>query len=144
MDREFRKNLFALQDTARRNSVLVTRAAQFVIGDRRDRYAAEALERVRGHVALPGRVAELASVSDAEATWMIRAAAAGLRGLDDFMRVAGVVQQSVVCFPREDCRPQLDTLGEFGWSLIRRYLFLDEIATPRRGDADRVSEMGGQ
>ncbi|KAK8764626.1 hypothetical protein V5799_032766 [Amblyomma americanum] len=63
MDREFRKDLFALQDMARQNSALVTRAAQFVIGERRDRYAAEALERVRGHVALPGRVAELASCS---------------------------------------------------------------------------------
>ncbi|KAK8758969.1 hypothetical protein V5799_003399 [Amblyomma americanum] len=163
MNREFLKDLFALQDTTRRNSTLVIRAAQFVSGGRRDRhsgnggralcgtnaynnrrYGAEALDRVRGHVALPGRVAELASVSEAEATCMIRAAAAGLRGLHDFMRLAGVVQEHVVCFAREDCRPQLDTLGEYGWSLIRRYLFLDEIATPHRGDGERLSAMGGK
>ncbi|KAK8770970.1 hypothetical protein V5799_025785, partial [Amblyomma americanum] len=37
MNREFRKDLFALQDTTRRNSALVIRAAQFVSGGRHDR-----------------------------------------------------------------------------------------------------------
>lgn len=108
------------------------------------RYGIQALDRVGCHVALPERVAELASVNEAEAASMIQGAVAGLRSLHDFMRLAGVVQKSVVCLPREDSRPQLDSLDEYSWSLVRRYLFLDDIGTPRRGDAKRLNAVDAQ
>ncbi|KAH7949217.1 hypothetical protein HPB49_006395 [Dermacentor silvarum] len=119
---------FTVRDTARRNSCLVALAAEFVSGHRRDRYCAGALERVYGHAALPGQVAQLSSVGEADATAMVREALKSIQGIHDFMRLAGVVRDRVQCRPgAESGSAQLDSLDDNCWRCVRRYLRLDDV-----------------
>lgn len=124
---DLEKQWFLVRDTARRNSGLVTLSAEFVSGLRCDRYGAEALERVSRHKTLPERVSQLASVSEDDAVVLIRRALRSFEGLHAFMRLAGVVAERVECHRREDGAPQLDTLGEECWRVIRQFLLLEDI-----------------
>lgn len=119
---------FTVRDTVRRNSCLVALAAEFVSGLRCDRYCAGALERMHDHVALPERVAQLSSVSEADASALIRGALRSIQGIHDFMRLAGVVKDRVQCVPgTAEYRPQLDSLDDNCWRHVRRYLLLDHV-----------------
>ncbi|KAH6942646.1 hypothetical protein HPB50_008810 [Hyalomma asiaticum] len=118
---------FTVRDTVRRNSGLVSMAAEFVSGHRCDRYCAGALERVYNHVALPERVAQLSSVSEADASAMVRDALGSIQGMHDFMRLAGVVKHRVQCVPSVERRSQLDVLDDDSWRRVRRYLWLDDV-----------------
>lgn len=118
---------YGVLEVTRRNSDLLTRAAAFVNGDRQDRCAACALDRVVRHTALPEEVAKQASVSEADASAMVRRAFGRLQDLDEFMRLSGVVRERVVCHPRDDGRVQLDGLNHYCWAAVRRYLFIGDI-----------------
>ncbi|XP_070379819.1 uncharacterized protein [Dermacentor albipictus] len=89
--------------------------------------AACALDRVVHHTALPEEVAKLASVSEADASAMVLRAFARLQGLDDYMLLAGVVRERVVCYPRDDESVQLDGLNDYCWAAVRRYLFIGDV-----------------
>ncbi|KAH6927744.1 hypothetical protein HPB50_007715 [Hyalomma asiaticum] len=89
-----------------------------------------ALERVYSHAGLLEELAEELSLSVGQATSMVRQGLRPIEGLHDFMRLAGVVRDRVVCEPRHDGRPQLDTINEYCWRLVRRYLVLDDVREP--------------
>lgn len=118
---------FAVRDTSRRNSGFVARAAQFLNHARCDRPCAAALDRVSRHTALVAELAEVLSIGDDEAARMVRRRFRSIEGLDDFMRLTGVVKQRVTCQPREHGRTQLDDLNSECWSHVRRYLLLDDV-----------------
>ncbi|XP_077522523.1 uncharacterized protein LOC144133354 [Amblyomma americanum] len=120
-------DLFVIHDTARRNADAVAWASDFVVGAVYDRYSACALERVARHPALQDELAEQLSVSRAEATDLVRRGLRRTQSMDDFMRLAGVVRERVKCHAFEDGRAQLDSLNEYCWIAIRRYLDLNDI-----------------
>lgn len=96
------------------------------------RYRARALEAISGHPVLVEEVATLASVSVQAAAARVQQGLRSFESMHDFMRLAGVVQERVVCHPREDGRTQIDGLNEYSWAGVRRYLKLEDIRE-RRG-----------
>ncbi|KAL3251225.1 hypothetical protein MRX96_055212 [Rhipicephalus microplus] len=91
------------------------------------RHCARALERVWCHPGLLEEFAEQLSLSVTDASAVIRRGLRSTEGLNDFMRLAHVVRDCVVCNPCEDGHPQLDTINEDCWRLIRSYLLLDDV-----------------
>ncbi|KAH9379737.1 hypothetical protein HPB48_019881 [Haemaphysalis longicornis] len=126
-DPHTRKEWFLVLDTARRNSSIVLRAAQFVTGLRSDRGGAEAVEDVFLYPELLEGLAEELSLPTIEAAALVRRGLQCLQSLDDFMRLAGVVKERVVCHRRDDGCLQLTDLGPDCWAVIRRYLLLCDI-----------------
>lgn len=127
---EASKAMFAIWDAARRNSDLVQRAVQFAMGTRCDRYCAQALQRMASHPAVFEQVALATKVTEDEAAATVRRVLGSLKGLDQFMRLAGVVREHVECHPCPDGRTQLHDLNEHCWALVSQYLFLDQIKDP--------------
>ncbi|KAL3207939.1 hypothetical protein MRX96_039363 [Rhipicephalus microplus] len=97
------------QDMVRRNCGIVDRATRFVMKDRRP-CCARAFEIV-GEEPVLAYVARRRLNEDAMAEILV--AQKFLRDLDvhTFMRLAGVVQERVVCHASEDSRRQLDRLA---------------------------------
>lgn len=126
------RDWFAIQDVVGRNCRMVARAAQYVTGAVCDRYRARALEAISGHPVLVEEVATLASVSVQAAAARVQQGLRSFESMHDFMRLAGVVQERVVCHPRKDGRTQIDGLNEYSWAGVRRYLKLEDIRE-RRG-----------
>lgn len=127
---EASKAMFAVWDVGRRNSDLVERAVQFATGTRRDRYCAQALQRMSGHPALLEQIASAEKISEDEAAATACRMLGSLKGLHQFMRVAGIVKDRVECLPCPDQRTQLHDLNDHCWSLISQYVFLDQIVDP--------------
>lgn len=123
------EKVFAICETARRNSgLLVAAAAAFSKTTHLDRYSTGALERLyKNHAVLLKDLAELADVSAAEIRNLARRHLNTTASLDDYMRITGVVKERVVCRPRDDGSMQLDDLHEDCWALVRRYLLLDDV-----------------
>ncbi|KAH7950490.1 hypothetical protein HPB49_024567 [Dermacentor silvarum] len=119
---------FAVQDTARRNSAFVARAAQFLNHGRCDRHCAAGLDRVSRHPALLAELAQVLSIGQVEAADMVQRRFRSIEGLHEFMRLAGVVKGRVTCLPRENGRAQLDDLNDYCWAHVRRYLELDDVS----------------
>ncbi|XP_050043150.3 uncharacterized protein [Dermacentor andersoni] len=127
VDREAAKHFFTVCDVARRNSGLVALAAQFVTGARPGSICAQALERVSNHPALLEVLSESTSMSTEEAAATIRSRLRSIEGLQQFMRLAGVVKERVTCNARDDGRMHLADLNEHCWSHVRRYLKLHDV-----------------
>ncbi|KAL3246248.1 hypothetical protein MRX96_057793 [Rhipicephalus microplus] len=87
-----------------------------------------------GHPALPELLSELTSVSTAEVAAMVQSCLRSIEGMQEFMRLAGVVNEGVACSAREDGCMQLADLNEYCWSHIRRYikLYTSSMTTSRR------------
>ncbi|XP_037522663.1 uncharacterized protein LOC119399861 [Rhipicephalus sanguineus] len=117
----------AWYNTAWRNSGIVARAARFVKCTMCDRRCAGALETVSRHPALMEELAEVLSLSDAELASLVRTRLREIQNVHDFMRLAGVVKDTVTCQPREDGRKQLHDLNEYCWGHVRRYLLFDDV-----------------
>ncbi|KAH7970735.1 hypothetical protein HPB49_014914 [Dermacentor silvarum] len=130
LDTESAQDGFKVRDTARRNCGLVTRAVQFARGRALDRHCAIALELVWRHASLLEELAEQLSVSVDEASATVRRGLRSMEGLHDFMRIARVVRDAVVCDPSSDGGPRLDTLNDDCWRLVRRYLMLGDVREP--------------
>ncbi|KAH7970636.1 hypothetical protein HPB49_012783 [Dermacentor silvarum] len=128
---------FKVRDMARRNCGLVTRAAQFARRRALDRHCAIALERVWRHAALVEELAEQLSVSVEEASATVRRGLRSMEGLHDFMRLARVVRDGVVCDPSRDGGPRLDALNDDCWRLVRRYLMLGDVREPAEPASSR-------
>ncbi|KAK8766703.1 hypothetical protein V5799_006521 [Amblyomma americanum] len=121
---------FHVADVVRRNAMLVARAARFVTGASKERYCAEAFEPVAKSSALVDMVRRLGSLpNDSDAESMVRETWRGLEEMNDFMRAAGVVRNSVVCWKRGDRRLQLDDLNSDCLRLIRQFLTLADVAS---------------
>lgn len=134
-DREVRQSgvdeeWFAILNTTRRNSDVVARATRCVTGTVVDRYSAEALELAVEYPSLLQEIAQVLSVSDAEAAALARTTVRSILSLDGFMRVVGVVKDRVTCYSREDGHTQLDDLNEGCWSSVRRYLKVEDVRDP--------------
>ncbi|KAL1447929.1 hypothetical protein MTO96_044183 [Rhipicephalus appendiculatus] len=113
-------------EVARRNSSLVTRAACFVMGNRTN-YCARAIEFVSGHAGLAELVQKKASVDETQAKDMVRRALASITSLNEYMKVAGVVKDSVECIVQQTGQVQLDQLNEYCWRHIRLYIKVADI-----------------
>ncbi|XP_077491942.1 uncharacterized protein LOC144102585 [Amblyomma americanum] len=146
MDQRFQgvaSHWFTVQDTVRRNSNLVSRAAIFLNGTLNTgsfcvavilghhsnscRYYAQGLERVAGHPVLLEELADKLAVSETEAAEIAKK---GLRRIEDlhaFMQIAGVVRERVVCHPSKDGSKQLDSLHEYCWRKVRSYLMIEDV-----------------
>lgn len=72
-------------------------------------------------------VAELTSVSVEEAAAKVKEGLRSFESMDDFMRLAGVVNKRVACHSREDGRTQIDALNADCWAVVRQYLKLGDI-----------------
>ncbi|XP_075533740.1 uncharacterized protein LOC142566745 isoform X1 [Dermacentor variabilis] len=127
LDTEAARNYYNVCGTVRRNCGLVTRAAQFARGRTLDRHCAQALERVWRHGGLLEELAEQLSLSVDDTSAIVRRGLRDMEGLHDFMRLARVVRDCVECNPCQDSGPQLDSLNEDCWRLIRRYLRMDDV-----------------
>ncbi|XP_077537684.1 uncharacterized protein LOC144149853 isoform X4 [Haemaphysalis longicornis] len=124
---KFKRDWFKVWDTTRRNCGLLTNAADFARGARHDRRCGLALERMHSHPELVEEVARLEEVDEAEAASMVRGGLRSMEGLHEFMRLAGVVREQVLCHEREDGRTQLNALNEYCWKEVRRYLKLWDV-----------------
>lgn len=125
--REAVQDWFTIWDTVRRNSGLVARAARFVSSAPCDRYCARALERVYNHPALVEKIAELASVSETEASSMARRSLAATQPMLAFMRLTGVVRTELVFGELGTRGLHLGILNEDCWQHVRSFLHLDDV-----------------
>ncbi|KAL1421557.1 hypothetical protein MTO96_022996 [Rhipicephalus appendiculatus] len=116
-----------VQETTRRNSGVVARAARLLKASPLDRYVSGALQRIMPHPALLTEVAELVKMDESELVNLIRDRLRVLETLDGFMKLAGVVKERVVCHASGDGCVQLDALNEDCWRHVRRYLFIDDV-----------------
>ncbi|KAL1466738.1 hypothetical protein MTO96_026445 [Rhipicephalus appendiculatus] len=113
------------QDIVRRNRGIADRATRFVMEDLSP-CCARAFEIVSEEPVLfyivRRRLGE-------DATAKIRKAQQFICGLDlhTYMRLAGVVQERVVCNVREDGGRQLDRLYYDSWLYVRRFLRLNDV-----------------
>ncbi|KAK8788440.1 hypothetical protein V5799_021784 [Amblyomma americanum] len=120
----------AVKQVTIRNSGLVIRAAQFVMGDESS-YCARALEFVSGHPRLEEMLQHRSAASCDEVKEMIRGALCRIAGMNEFMRAAGVIKERVECFVGRDRETQLDELNEYCWMHVRIYLKVaDVLETP--------------
>lgn len=118
---------FKVMDATRHNQGLMTCAADFARGARRDRRCALALDRMQDHPELVEQVAQLEKVAQARAATMVQQGLRRIEGLHEFMRLAGVVRERVSCHASRDGRLQLDALNDHCWRAIRRYLRVHDI-----------------
>ncbi|KAL3193582.1 hypothetical protein MRX96_016932 [Rhipicephalus microplus] len=121
------QRLTIVLDVARRNCGYVARAARFLHCKRCDTPCAAALDRVRRHAALVAELSKVLSISVADAKVAVSRRFRSIKGMHEFMRLAGVVKTHVTCQPRDDGCTQLDALDEQCWALLRRYLQLDDV-----------------
>ncbi|KAG0423940.1 hypothetical protein HPB47_000300 [Ixodes persulcatus] len=118
----FEPHMYQVQDIVRRNVTMLHRAADFAVG-RYTKRCAEAFERMRCHESLVGKVQELDRGTERDAVAKIGVAA---RYLDvNFMAVAGVVREAVVCDGKAGL--QLDGIGLDNWLKVRSYLKVSDI-----------------
>lgn len=120
--------LVVVRNVTRRNASLVASAARFVMGDH-DPYNARAVELVWGHERVLSIVQENAGVDAAEGAAMVKRAL-GLRcltGLDEYMKLTGVVKRRVECFGRRSDAMQLDELSYDCWIHIRGFLTVADV-----------------
>ncbi|KAH9378560.1 hypothetical protein HPB48_016039 [Haemaphysalis longicornis] len=96
------------------------------------RYGAEALEVVHSYPGLIKGLSEELCVPMSAAVEMVKRALWGIEGLDDFLGLAGVVRERVVCRQRDDRRLQLANLGCDCWNAVRRHLLISDIVDDSR------------
>ncbi|CAN8001563.1 unnamed protein product, partial [Ixodes hexagonus] len=116
--------MFEIMDVLRRNFSLLERAVRFVMG-KHDKRCGEAFEQVSQSVALSERVQQLAGESESDAEERIRTSRRYLN--TNFLAVAGVVNDSVVCEGGSEGQTQLDQIGLDNWLRVRSYLDLTDI-----------------
>ncbi|KAL1475830.1 hypothetical protein MTO96_036989 [Rhipicephalus appendiculatus] len=120
--------LFTIRQTTQRNCGLLERAAAFNQAARLDWHTAAAFEKVARSPALIRELAEEEGIPTAEVARMLRSRLRSVEGLHDFMRLTGVVKESVKCAPPvEGCGMQLPDLNDDCWRLVRRYLSFDDV-----------------
>ncbi|CAN8002902.1 unnamed protein product [Ixodes hexagonus] len=105
-----------------RNSSMLHRAVQFVMGSRGRRFA-EAFERIFDLPSLVRAVQKTANEPEEHAKEMVKSSK---RYLDcNFLAAVGIVKDTVICEPNG--RVQLDCVGLDNWLQIRQYLKAADI-----------------
>lgn len=107
-----------------RNSSLVVRAADFVLGSRL-KFCASAFELVSWHPLVQERVQEIASLSASEARRKVHDAEVRLRA--GFWELSGVVDEELRCYNSEDSKLQIDELDYDAWLEVRKFLSVADI-----------------
>ncbi|KAH7931521.1 hypothetical protein HPB51_029826 [Rhipicephalus microplus] len=123
--------LFRIRETMRRNCGLLERSAAYHYPGHLDRCTATALEKVSRNPALVRELANRWDIPAWQSAKMIRSRLRNVEGLDDFMRLTGVVKEHVTCAPPvEDGGMQLQDLGNDCWRRVRRYLSFNDVRCP--------------
>ncbi|KAH6942187.1 hypothetical protein HPB50_001756 [Hyalomma asiaticum] len=118
-----------VQNLVQRNSSLVHRGTRFVLGDH-DPYCASAVELVSQHPKVIDDVRREANLSaEGDAVDMIADALRlpCLTNMHEYMKLAGVVRERVVCGVRPDGRMQFDQIYDDCWLRIRHFLRVADI-----------------
>ncbi|KAH7932866.1 hypothetical protein HPB49_003958 [Dermacentor silvarum] len=115
-----------IQNVVDRNLSLAKRAADFVAGYR-SKDTAEALERMFSSPLLMEELCARRSMQKQEALDKIAASLTSMADLTEFMRLAGVLRDEIVCLDSVDGSPQLDNLNEYCLRHIRKYLKMSDI-----------------
>ncbi|KAK8769462.1 hypothetical protein V5799_014075 [Amblyomma americanum] len=123
---EMMNERLAIQDIVHRNWVLPKRAAAYVTGTSA-KYTADAFQKVSESSALIEELRRVASIEEARAKQLVAESALRLANFTEFMRLAGVVFDSVECNPSEDGKVQLDDLPELCLRRIRKFLRLSDV-----------------
>ncbi|KAL1423719.1 hypothetical protein MTO96_020786 [Rhipicephalus appendiculatus] len=123
---ELGSDWFTVAGVVQRNNSLATRASHFVMGTEH-KYCAVAFELVHFTPGLVAKVKRLASVDENEAELRIKRSLRSISELDVFMRISGVVKNSVTCQTRDDGQVQLVNLNRECWLHIRQYIRMDDI-----------------
>lgn len=116
--------MFRVRNVLRRNFSLLQLAAHFVMGTH-DRRCGEAFEQVSRSAALSDEVQRLASESEVNTKQRIQTSRTYLDV--NFLAVAGVVKDSLVCEGGSKGQTQLDQIGLDNWLRVRSYLMLADI-----------------
>nr|XP_054934454.1 uncharacterized protein LOC129388342 [Dermacentor andersoni] len=113
----------------RRNASALSVASQFVLGQQDALDGADAFELMHDHPRLLEMVMEGADVTKTEAKEKISSALLRVRHctLDEFMRIAGVVKESVECLLHPDAKLQLADINHNCWLHIRRFLKIRDV-----------------
>ncbi|XP_075735020.1 uncharacterized protein LOC119162424 isoform X1 [Rhipicephalus microplus] len=128
MDAETTCCWFKVREVSRRNSGLVKRAGAAIQSPTLDWYAANALEKVSRRPVLLRELAEKEGRAVDEVAKMLRSRLVSVDGMNDFMRLTGVVKKAVTCAPPVDgCNFQIQDLNVDCWRLVRRYLSFDDV-----------------
>ncbi|KAH8030902.1 hypothetical protein HPB51_012242 [Rhipicephalus microplus] len=125
----FAEDWLTVQEATQRNWSLVARAGRLE-ASLYDRYVTLAVERVSVYPALLDEIAEQLKTDKAEVARSVRDRLRRTKTLNAFMRITGVVRESVVCHPSEGGGTQLVDLNEDCWRQIRQYLFLRDVKHP--------------
>ncbi|KAK8769460.1 hypothetical protein V5799_014073, partial [Amblyomma americanum] len=123
---EMMKERLAIQDIVHRNRALTKRAASYVTGTSA-KYTADAFEKVSESSALIEELQSVASIEEARANELVAESTLRLADFTEFMRLAGVVFDSVECNPSEDGKVQLADLPELCLRRIRKFLRLSDV-----------------
>ncbi|KAL1445596.1 hypothetical protein MTO96_044927 [Rhipicephalus appendiculatus] len=92
------------------------------------RYTATALEKVSRNPGLLRELAKKEGIATGQVASTLRSRLSSVEGLNDFMRLTGVVKESVTCAPPVvGCGMQLQDMGNDCWRLVRRYLSFDDV-----------------
>ncbi|KAL3203549.1 hypothetical protein MRX96_011919 [Rhipicephalus microplus] len=128
MNAEARRCWFTVREVTRKNSGLVKRAGAVITSGTLDWYTTNALEKVSRRPALVKELAEKEGIAVDEVARMLRSRLVSVDGMQDFMKLTGVVKTRVTCTPAaEDCGFQLEYLNDDCWRLVRRYLSFDDV-----------------
>lgn len=136
---EFPHAMFKIQDRMRLNSSFQLRAVKFVMGDHQ-KSSAIAFEQLSHCDVLVGKLRYLTHESECEARKRIAEAKRHLAV--NFMAVAGIVKEEVVCAMQSDGQTQLDQIGLDNWLRIQSYLKVSDILDAPVGDMEVVSPSG--
>ncbi|XP_077494017.1 uncharacterized protein LOC144104730 [Amblyomma americanum] len=123
---EMVKERLDIQGIVHRNRALPKRAAAYVTGTSA-KYTADAFEKVSESPALIEELQSVASIEEAGAKQLIAKSTLRLADFTEFMRLAGVVFDSVECNPSEDGKKQLDDLPEPCLRHIRKFVRLSDV-----------------
>ncbi|KAL1462019.1 hypothetical protein MTO96_043269, partial [Rhipicephalus appendiculatus] len=124
--------LFIIRETTQRNCDILERAAAFIQTAPLDWHTANAFEKIARSPALIRELAKKEGIASGEVARMLRSHLRSVEGLHDFMRLTGVVRESVKCAPTvEGCGMRLPDLSDDCWRLVRRYLSFDDVKATR-------------
>lgn len=115
-----------IQNVLDRNLSWATRAADFVVGYA-NKDTAEALERMYSCPLLVEELCARQSIKKQQALDKIATKVRSMANLKEFMRLAGVVRDEIVCLDSVDGTMQLDDLNEYCLRYIRKYLKISDI-----------------
>ncbi|KAH7950300.1 hypothetical protein HPB49_022118 [Dermacentor silvarum] len=124
-----------IMEATRKNASAVSAAARFVLGEEDGIEGARSIELMHNHPRLLEMVRESADVTKADAKKIISSALLRLRhcSLHEYMRMVGVVKETVECLAVPGTSFQLSDINPYCWLHIRSFLKIADVLQPRAG-----------